>query len=229
MIREDCKIGPIADEPAMSRQHLLNDEPQPGPSGLNRGPWEPSSMFPKRDRVIHSSDDEDSADDDRMRTSAAWAVRMNGSRPIVPKLEIESPTSTDTFIHPNEYHTSHVESGMDLLTAPDLQLDWISETSDERNAEEIEYVPSPAPQAPDIVKEEPQSSSSIDLTRDTDDEDFVRVPTSGPRLANNNHPHHHHSSRSTNSSRYFCPKLRHAGFVYSEELGLITIVSEIIY
>lgn len=206
---QNCKTEvKYKEEPPNDRQQMDND-PQPGPSGLHR---DALITTVKRNRAIDSSDEE-SCDGDHLNGSGPWIGRMNGPMAVVPKLEIESPTGHETAPI-NEYHAncsreSHIENGSgDLLSAPDLQLDCLSDSSDE-------YVPPPAPIAPDLVKIEPQSPPHIDLTRDTDDEEFVRLPTSRLRLDNNQH--HYHTIRSPNSSRIFRPKQRHTGYAYTEE------------
>lgn len=146
-------------KPAQQNQNQI--EPQPGPSGLYRSPRNGKSNDIHghvKHRVMDSSDDDDDDDD----IGSAWRRgRHNGQRPVVPKLRIESPTGPEPF---NDRPPSPT---LDLLSAPDLQLDWISD-SDESNTAEFEYVPSPAPITPSVG---PLSPPSIDLTRDTSDEE----------------------------------------------------------
>lgn len=209
---QSCKTEVKCKEEPTNAIHQMDNDPQPGPSGLHTMHRDAPINTAKRNRVIDSSDEE-SFDGDHLNGTGPWiARRMNGPMPVVPKLEIESPTA-DEMPPINEYHAncsreSHIESVGDLLNAPDLQLDCLSDSSDE-------YVPPPAPMAPDLVKIEPQSPPHIDLTRDTDDEEFVRLPTSRLRLDNNQH--HYHTIRSPNSSRIFRPKQRHIGYAYTEE------------
>lgn len=203
----ECKIEAKTEEPVNARDQIDND-PQPGPSGLHTLRRDAPNNNAKRNRILIDSSDEESCDGDHLNSAGPWVQRMNGPIAVVPKLESangnEAPINQ---YHANNSRENYIEDGADLLAAPDLQLDCLSDSSDE-------YVPAPAPITPDLVKIEPQTPPHIDLTRDTDDEEFVRLPT---RLRLDNNQHHHHTIRSPNSSRMFRPKQRYLGYAYTEE------------
>lgn len=227
VITEDCRMDPVLKRSPDSRMH--DEEPRPGPSGIKT---EAKPTFPShslQNRMLDSSDD-DSGDDDYIRRNASW--RRNYPQ---PKIEVDiPPIIEDSSSNPavTDSRASHIESGMELLEAPDLQLDWLSDSSDDT----VEFVPqyvAPAPVAlSDPLKIEPSSPSTppIDLTRESDEEDLLEtsdpasIPAPRPRLAIINdmgralYDVYHQSTRSPNSARVFYPTHRYARCMYPEKL-----------
>lgn len=158
-------------------------EPQPGPSGIRNSAKDAS---PKRNRTMISSD-EDSSDDEHHHVRS-WRPRSKNPPAIRPKIEPISIAHTDSTNNGIDGRTSHI--GMDFLSAPDLQLDWLSDSSDEPNDKGVGHVPmlpSPLPIASDGIKIERRTPiPQVDLTRDTDEEDFIHAPLANiSRLARN--------------------------------------------
>lgn len=226
VITEDCCMDAAIKRSPEPRG--LDDEPRPGPSGIKT---EAKPSFPShstQNRMLDSSDDE-SGDDDYIRRSAAW--RLNYPQ---PKIELDiSPIIVDSSSNPAvaESRTSHIESGIELLAAPDLQLDWLTDSSDDT----VEYVPQYVAPAPVVVhsdplKIEPSSPSTppIDLTRESDEEDLPeasdRIPAPRPRLAISNdmgralYDVYHQSTRSPNSARVLFPTIGYVRCMYPEKL-----------
>lgn len=153
-----------------SSSNSFENEPQPGTSGIRNLP---KLASPKRNRSVASSD-EDSSDDEHVR----WRSYAKNTSKTRPRIEQYSQTGTDSTNVGSESRPGQTENNsMDFLSAPDLQLDWLSDSSDEPNDKSIRNVPSPTPIHTGRIKIERQTPiQQVDLTRDTDEEDYAHVP-----------------------------------------------------
>lgn len=155
------------------------DDSQPGPSGIN---VRPSRDFMRGNR--HYADGGSSSDDDDdheiMQTTSLWRSRG--------QYNLSQSSREDENRRQHEASDSgagNIDSEMEILTAPDLQLDWLSDSS-EHSIDEVVCVPCDEPTPPvenSGLKTETSSSTiqanattsaqtlEIDLTRDTDDEE----------------------------------------------------------
>lgn len=181
------KVEPVASESQNASQNDEEDrtsgnlgtfeefEPQPGPSGLNvhRAEANHRSNLPSDDDDYDTDDEHDIG-----RRKSIW-------RPVQPLREIPSPSLADNnaVSNPNDFSGSGFPMANctnDLLTAPDLQLDWMSDSSNQTNDDDVVYVPS-APMAEVKVEvgveDIPHRAPQIDLTGESDD-DVMEVEVS---------------------------------------------------
>lgn len=197
LFRENIKIEPDRDEPQAgpsginSRQAAAEsgsshfEDPLEGPSGINVR----SMQSINHDSLFANGESSDDDDDDHeiMQTTSAWRSRGSFNLNHANRLNKSESTSNEA--------SGNIDSGLEILTAPDLQLDWVSDSS-EQSLDDVVFVPmaSPAGQQNEVERvdavkteraEEPrQATFQIDLTTDSDDEDVMEVNISNREADN---------------------------------------------
>lgn len=117
---------------------------QPGPSGIKRKKSSIKTEVPSTASVSQLNADSDNDSDDTIFINR---LHRNSRLP-------SSPKTKKKYLNANITKNSTQSSRSELLTAPDLQLDWVSDSSigfsdddedddnDEGDDEEVVYVPS---------------------------------------------------------------------------------------
>lgn len=186
------------------------DDPQAGPSGIKQEmhPNDRSAAEYQQNRcytnAVSSSDDGSDEDNEIMQTTTLWRSRgtfnlNQTSRPNLNNRDLDddslhnqtttaAPAAVATGgvsggLGASGANSNNIDSGMEILTAPDLQLDWLSDSSDQ-SIDEVVCVPLPSsPPAVDEANVKAESdtiaavnepSLQIDLTT-SDDEDVMEI------------------------------------------------------
>lgn len=166
-------------EPEPSTSYELYTEPEAGPSGISQEIRRNLTAYHNNRRTRHlstSSDDDDDDDGDDSDDQRRLGSRILGfghrlmeatealsSRTRIPALS----GSNVRLLSSDECPTNN--TNMDLLTAPDLQLDWMSDSTDQ-SVDELVCSRNTSNNTQPSAKIKTEPPLQIDLTNEPDDD-----------------------------------------------------------
>lgn len=175
----------------IKQQETSNDyvnDPEAGPSGIKRESTQ-SKMFELKNPFDYSDDSDDETPLSMWNRQQSWKNESNDISDVVKNNVQSNPTVEIIDLIDNEATTSNDtessnknSSDMEILTLPELQLDWASDSSDE---DEIPSIPNHKFESKPSEKSQLDHGllPAIDLTLSDDDDGH----DNGPGELNNNH------------------------------------------
>lgn len=203
--------SPAEPEPGPSTSYNEQVEPEPGPSGINQEIRRNLTAYHNNRRLLRVStssdddDDDDEIDIEQCYARRAWPQKLLKQRHLPPQNpRIRALSGGNVRLLSNDECSTN--SNMELLTAPDLQLDWLSDSTDQSVDDLNNTAGNTQNQSSERFKTE--APLQIDLTNETDDD----TASNDPDLNSNQSPrmrllqtvygesYHRNASGSNNSS-----------------------------
>lgn len=161
----------------IKQQHTRNDyvnDPEAGPSGIKRESTR-SKMFEIKNPFDYSDESDDETPLSMWNRQQSWKTENNELSDVVPNNVQSNQTVEIINLIDNEATTSNDtessnknSSDMEILTLPELQLDWASDSSDE---DEIPSIPNHEYKSTQLAQSQLDNGlPAIDLTLSDDDD-----------------------------------------------------------
>lgn len=163
-------------EPEPSTSYELYSEPEAGPSGITQEIRRNLTAYHnnRRSRHLSTSSDDDDDDgyeikDERQRILDYSHQRLMEPSPLLspPRSRMRALSGSNVRLLSSDELTNN--SNMELLTAPDLQLDWLSDSTDQ-SIDELVCTRNASDNSQSSAKVKNEPPLHIDLTNEPDDD-----------------------------------------------------------